>query len=125
MAKNNKLLRITGDAHIAFNILKKENESSFFYHGSDTNLAMMLALALLLPFLTGQIPSIGKMLAPMHLPVFLCGFDGTAQIGTDNILVKGNLRKIGGIRFVRHDVFFRQHSGKMQFCTGNGKRRYP
>lgn len=34
---------------------------------------MMLALALLLPFLTGQIPSIGKMLSPMHLPVLLCG----------------------------------------------------
>lgn len=35
--------------------------------------AMMLALALLLPFLTGQLPSIGKMLSPMHLPVLLCG----------------------------------------------------
>ena len=34
---------------------------------------MMLALALLLPFLTGQIPSIGKMFSPMHLPVLLCG----------------------------------------------------
>jgi hypothetical protein len=45
MPKKDNLLRITGDAHIAFNILKKENESSFFYHGSDTNLAMMLALA--------------------------------------------------------------------------------
>ena len=45
MAKKDKLLRITGDAHIAFNILKKENESSYFYQGSDTNLAMMLALA--------------------------------------------------------------------------------
>lgn len=45
MAKKDKLLRITGDAHIAFNIHKKENESSYFYHGSDTNLAMMLALA--------------------------------------------------------------------------------
>ena len=45
MAKNNNLLRFTGDAHIAFNILKKENEQSFFYHGSDTNIAMMLAVA--------------------------------------------------------------------------------
>lgn len=45
MAKKNKLLRITGDAHIAFNILKKEDETSFFYHGSDTNIALMLALA--------------------------------------------------------------------------------
>lgn len=35
--------------------------------------AMMLALALLLPFLTGQLPAIGKMLAPMHIPVLLCG----------------------------------------------------
>lgn len=36
--------------------------------------AMMLALCLLLPFLTGQIPSVGKALSPMHIPVFLCGF---------------------------------------------------
>ena len=36
--------------------------------------AMLLALALLLPFLTGQIPQIGSMLSPMHLPVLLCGF---------------------------------------------------
>ena len=36
--------------------------------------AMMLALCLLLPFLTGQIREIGRMLAPMHLPVLICGF---------------------------------------------------
>ena len=36
--------------------------------------AMCLALALVLPFLTGQIPQIGQMLSPMHIPVFLCGF---------------------------------------------------
>lgn len=36
--------------------------------------ALFLALALVLPFLTGQIPQIGKMLAPMHIPVLLCGF---------------------------------------------------
>ena len=35
--------------------------------------AMFLALALVLPFLTGQIPQIGSMLLPMHLPVLLCG----------------------------------------------------
>ena len=34
--------------------------------------AMFLALGLVLPFLTGQIPQIGSMLLPMHLPVFLC-----------------------------------------------------
>jgi len=35
---------------------------------------MFLALSLLLPFLTGQIPVYGKMLCPMHFPVLLCGF---------------------------------------------------
>lgn len=35
--------------------------------------ATLLAMALLLPFVTGQIPQIGKMLCPMHLPVILCG----------------------------------------------------
>lgn len=35
---------------------------------------MLLSLAYVLPFLTGQIPEIGKMLCPMHLPVMLCGF---------------------------------------------------
>ena len=36
--------------------------------------AACLALALVLPFLTGQIPEIGNALNPMHIPVFLCGF---------------------------------------------------
>ena len=36
--------------------------------------ALFLALALVLPFLTGQIPTLGSMLLPMHLPVLLCGF---------------------------------------------------
>ncbi len=39
-----------------------------------TYAALYLALALVLPFLTGQIPEIGAMLAPMHIPVLLCGF---------------------------------------------------
>jgi len=36
--------------------------------------ALFLAIALVLPFLTGQIPEIGAMLCPMHIPVLLCGF---------------------------------------------------
>ena len=36
--------------------------------------AFFLALALVLPFLTGQIPEIGSMLLPMHIPVLICGF---------------------------------------------------
>ncbi len=35
--------------------------------------ALFLALGLLLPFLTGQIPAIGNILLPMHIPVLLCG----------------------------------------------------
>ncbi len=36
--------------------------------------ALFLALGLYLPFLTGQVPQIGSMLLPMHLPVLICGF---------------------------------------------------
>lgn len=36
--------------------------------------AFFLALGLVLPFLTGQIPQIGSMLSPLHIPVLLCGF---------------------------------------------------
>ena len=35
---------------------------------------MFLALALTLPFLTAQLPQLGHYLAPMHVPVLLCGF---------------------------------------------------
>lgn len=35
--------------------------------------AMLFALGLVLPFFTGQIPQVGSMLLPMHIPVFLCG----------------------------------------------------
>ena len=42
---------------------------------SNTTLAaLLLAMALILPFFTGQIPQIGKALCPMHLPVMLAGF---------------------------------------------------
>ncbi len=36
--------------------------------------AMFLALAFVMPFLTGQIQQIGAMLCPMHIPVLLCGY---------------------------------------------------
>jgi riboflavin transporter FmnP len=36
--------------------------------------AMFLALGLVMPFLTMQIPEIGSMLLPMHIPVIICGF---------------------------------------------------
>lgn len=35
--------------------------------------AMFMAIGLILPLFTGQIPQIGNMLLPMHIPVLLCG----------------------------------------------------
>ena len=45
-------------------------------HASIRNLtlsAFFIALGLVLPLLTGQIPQFGGMMLPMHLPIFLCG----------------------------------------------------
>lgn len=36
--------------------------------------SMLLALSFVLPFLTLQVPQIGSMLCPMHIPVILCGY---------------------------------------------------
>lgn len=47
------------------------------YNGKTKKLvyaALCLALCLVLPFLTGQVPQIGNMLCPMHLPVLVAGF---------------------------------------------------
>ena len=35
--------------------------------------AMFFAIGVILPFFIGQIPLIGQMLLPMHIPVLLCG----------------------------------------------------
>lgn len=35
--------------------------------------AMLLAIGFVLPFLTGQIPNVGRMLLPLHLPVLIGG----------------------------------------------------
>ncbi|MFG6346065.1 MAG: ECF transporter S component [Lachnospiraceae bacterium] len=35
--------------------------------------AMLMAVGIVLPFFTGQIPQAGNMLLPMHLPVIVCG----------------------------------------------------
>ena len=35
--------------------------------------AMLMAVGIILPFFTGQIPQVGSMLLPMHLPVLVCG----------------------------------------------------
>jgi len=38
------------------------------------SVAVCLALCMVLPLFTGQIPQVGKMLSPMHIPVLLAGF---------------------------------------------------
>ena len=43
--------------------------------------ALLFALGLVLPFLTGQVPQIGNMLLPMHFPVFLCGWQYALFLG--------------------------------------------
>ncbi len=43
--------------------------------------AMLLAVGIVLPFFTGQIPQIGSMLLPMHLPVLVCGLSCGWQYG--------------------------------------------
>ncbi len=35
--------------------------------------AMFMAVGIVLPFLTGNIPQFGRYLCPMHIPVMLCG----------------------------------------------------
>lgn len=36
--------------------------------------ALLLAIGLALPFLTGQLAQLGGMLLPLHLPALICGF---------------------------------------------------
>ncbi|PWL46491.1 MAG: ECF transporter S component [Clostridiales bacterium] len=53
---------------------------------------MFLALCLVLPFLTGQIPEIGSALSPMHIPVLICGFVCGWQYGAAVGLIAPFLR---------------------------------
>lgn len=56
--------------------------------------ALYLAIALVLPFITGQIPEIGAMLSPMHIPVLLCGFVCGWQWGMAVGLIAPLLRSV-------------------------------
>ena len=44
-----------------------------FSHPAD-RAALFLALAFVLPMVTGHVPQVGNMLCPMHFPILLCGF---------------------------------------------------
>jgi riboflavin transporter FmnP len=48
--------------------MQKNSTKKMVYAG------LFLALGLILPFMTAQIPSIGSRLLPMHIPVLLTGF---------------------------------------------------
>ena len=56
--------------------------------------SLFLALAFVLPFLTGQIPEIGAMLCPLHIPVLLCGFICGAPWGLAVGLIAPLLRSL-------------------------------
>lgn len=43
--------------------------------------ALFMAIGIILPFITMQVPEIGNMLLPMHIPVLLCGFICGAPYG--------------------------------------------
>ena len=56
--------------------------------------ALFIALGLVLPLLTAQVPQIGSMLLPMHIPVLICGFVCGWQYGLVAGLVTPLLRSM-------------------------------
>ncbi len=58
--------------------MQKSNDKYLF---NITLSAMFIAIGLVLPFLTGQLQTIGNMLLPMHIPVLLCGLICAWQYG--------------------------------------------
>ena len=55
---------------------------------------LFLALGLVLPFLTMQIPQIGSKLLPMHIPILLCGFICGPRLGLGVGLITPILRSV-------------------------------
>ena len=56
--------------------------------------ALFFAIGLVLPLLTGQIPQIGNMLLPMHLPIFLCALICGWQYATPMAFVLPVIRSL-------------------------------
>ena len=52
-------------------VMKKKRRESV---SKMVQAGVLLALGLILPIFTGQIPKVGQMLLPMHIPILLCGF---------------------------------------------------
>ena len=61
--------------------------------------ALFLALAFVLPMVTGHLPQVGNMLCPMHFPILLCGFVLGGPWGLAKMrrlkIVQGGLRPAG------------------------------
>lgn len=57
--------------------------------------ALFIAIGLILPFITMQVPAIGNMLLPMHIPIlmtgFLCGWPYGLIVGAVVPLLRGAL----------------------------------
>lgn len=70
------------------------NSSQSFSFRKVITAGVCLALCMLLPFLTGQLPQIGKVLSPMHIPVLLCGFVCGWQYGLIVGLIAPLLRSL-------------------------------
>lgn len=64
--------------------------------------AMFLALGFILPLFTGQIPQIGSMLLPMHIPVFLCALICGYQYGVPMAFI---LPLIRSVLFARPNMY--------------------
>ncbi len=56
--------------------------------------AMFLCMGIVLPFFIGQIPQIGSMLLPMHIPVFLCALICGWQYGAPVAIILPLLRTL-------------------------------
>ncbi len=76
--------------------------------------AMFIAIGIVLPFFTGQIPEIGNMLLPMHIPVFLCGLICSWQYGA---LVGFILPLLRSIIFARPPLYPNALAMAFELCA--------
>ena len=93
---------------------------------------MLFAIGLILPLFIGQIPAVGKMLLPMHIPVLICGLITVQVVMNDTIRTEEDVTKYLGLS-VLASVPEREGekpedkeamiSGKSKPKTGTGKSR--
>ena len=74
--------------------------------------ALFLALAFVLPMITGHVPQVGNMLCPMHFPILLCGFVLGGPWGLAVGFVLATYGFVSGVVYRRV-----QHTLPMMFAT--------